>query len=72
MNDFTKEELNQLLEAFVYWHEGIETRLFDKLRAMIDNYCSHESMNDIKNCVDCGISEFRCTKCGYVSYEGPE
>lgn len=49
MNDFKKEELNQLMEACTNWFEcpdeGImeeAQNLVGKLQSMIDNYCEHE------------------------------
>ena len=57
MNDFTKKELIEIQEAVNYWHEGIETRLTDKLQSMIDNYCEHECNHenlDTNICYKCG------------------
>ncbi len=50
MNDFTKEELCNLMDACMYWFEcpdnGIMKEaheLVGKIQSMIDNYCEHES-----------------------------
>ena len=62
MNDFTKEELQDLLSTIgavrVYtdtpcWDE----ELFNKIQSMIDNYCDHSGhigVHDWKTCNDCG------------------
>lgn len=78
MNDFTKDELQKILECVDYTrytqpfgHFSLE-EIYKKLQSMINNYCEHEKMNDTNHCVDCGVSEYTCTKCGYVSYEGLE
>lgn len=60
MNDFTKEELEEIIESF----DWIETEtwwdwkhpLRKKIQSMIDNYCEHElqpftSFRDI--CIKC-------------------
>lgn len=49
MNDFTKEELISILDAFNYveddpcWRNvgGIDDPLKSKIQSMIDNYCEH-------------------------------
>lgn len=47
MNDFTKEELEEILVALDYVRDGIDeflpaNPLMAKLQSMIDNYCEHE------------------------------
>lgn len=44
MNDFTKEELQEILTAMNYWHEGHETHLHIKIQSLIKNYC------ELSNC----------------------
>lgn len=61
MNNFTKEELEELLSN--HWscganHEG----LYDKLQSMIDSYCEHQYKatgfsEEICQCVKCGMEE---------------
>lgn len=62
MNDFTKEELKELM--FGLWcREKLDGRLvnetlYDKMKSMIDNYCEHESTGEViggrTGCSDCG------------------
>ncbi len=65
MNDFTKEELKQLMNGV--WctskvHQiAINKILYDKLNSMIDNYCEHLFINigeSHKPCIKCGM-EFK-------------
>lgn len=46
MNDFTKEELEELMHCVYSYRdlcdENVEDSLCDKLKSMIDNYCEHE------------------------------
>lgn len=49
MNDFTKEELENLLnwgEAYTEfgssWTDKTQRPLIDKIQSMIDNYCKHD------------------------------
>lgn len=48
MNDFTKEELEKIINSFD-WIEGEtswdwEHPLRNKIQSMIDNYCEHEKV----------------------------
>lgn len=47
MNEFTKEELEELMHCVYAYRdlcdEDVEDNLCDKLKFMIDNYCEHES-----------------------------
>lgn len=46
MNDFTKEELDELRASRCYHMDDnfpYEDKLFMKLQSMIDNYCDHEA-----------------------------
>ncbi len=62
MNDFTKEELEEIIESF----DWIETEtswdwkrdLRKKIQSMIDNYCKHQVTVNIGGWV------FKCVKCG--------
>lgn len=77
MNDFTKDELEDLISwADVYtefgrsWTDKVHRPLIDKIQCMIDNYCEHEYGKSVYGCIDCGITEYRCNKCAHISYEG--
>jgi hypothetical protein len=75
MNDFTKDELENILmhlQISVDEDSINISGLYLKINGMIENYCVHNYMRNSNNCIDCGISEYRCNKCGYVSYEGLE
>jgi len=65
MNDFTKEELEQLLfdmdakifeigEDFI--HE-FSLKLRDKIQSLINSYCEHEMLDSASNpmCIKCGV-----------------
>lgn len=69
MNDFTKEELEGILEGLqiidsdpgirpkIYWKDSLK----EKLQSMIDNYCEHEPSDKYfeifkwKLCSKCGV-----------------
>lgn len=78
MNDFKKEELLTIQELIVWSDDSYESQservrsVQNKIQSMIDNYCEHDYIGSMKHCIDCGVSEFRCNKCGYVSYDGLE
>ncbi len=60
MNDFTKEELIEILDGldeFYLYHSPY--KIGNKIRSMIDNYCEHEYALAF---VDNGTS-IRCLKC---------
>lgn len=68
MNDFTKEELESMLNwgdvysEFGYsWTYKITKPLMDKLQCMIDNYCEHEQHNYYGD-----IAAGECKQCGMV------
>lgn len=51
MNDFTKEELQQ-----IYVHmENEPIEIMNKVKSLIDNYCRHLDSNISFNCEDCGL-----------------
>ena len=67
MNDFTKEELHIIhywgldrLEnvGLPFFTEEGHLNLYKKIQAMIDNYCDHESAENI------GGWCWKCTSCG--------
>ena len=48
MNDFTKEDLNKIVEALGWWFQESPSSITDefspvynKIQSMIDNYCEH-------------------------------
>ena len=56
MNDFTKDELEQIY----FYLENEPQELMDKIKSMIDNYCEHDWENP---CCGCPDSAHVCTKC---------
>ena len=68
MNDFTKEELEDLLYAArVMYKNGYDYPsdkpayiIYDKLESVIENYCEHEWEN---TCCNCNIDTIYCHKC---------
>lgn len=59
MNDFTKEELNELLDC-IGWKLGeghrnpnITFSLEKKIQSMIDNYCEHKNIAPEYSCIMC-------------------
>ncbi len=66
MNDFTKEELETILNwGEVYtefgrsWTDKIHTPFMDKIHSMIDNYCEHDPKAS-----EITYTNYFCTKCG--------
>lgn len=64
MNEFTKEELQYLLEMIdsirIVNRSINDDELQEKIQSMIDNYCEHEPHGDFHVCVD------KCKKCGVI------
>ena len=67
MNDFTKEELQIILDwsgelGSEYGTKGTpeEQRLDRKISSMIDNYCEHEIRSKYGDCVECGHDNGVC------------
>jgi len=63
MNDFTKEELQELRASRCYHLDDsfpATDKLFMKIESMIDNYCDHEWDN---SCCQCPIESIYCEKC---------
>lgn len=63
MNDFTKEELENLLSTIgnMRIYSGIENRdddLYIKIQSMIDNYCDHKEQYE-----DLDYISVRCKIC---------
>ena len=63
MNDFTKEELEQIkswadLIRKMATDVSVHRSLLKKLEIMIDNYCEHESAR-----IDYDHQALRCNKC---------
>jgi hypothetical protein len=61
MNDFTKEELQQIMQA-VHGEWPIPYDLGHKLQSMIDNYCEHEWEVYRKGSIVLGIYCEKCSK----------
>lgn len=67
MNDFSKEELDEIL-FFIELHKNkyrlkYPEALLNKLQSMIDNYCEHESNGYWSQLADCSYHSLRCSKC---------
>jgi hypothetical protein len=65
MNDFTKDELEELLLGYEMHshntrHNWPSLDLCKKIKSMIDNYCEHDPHGDFHVCVD------KCKKCGVI------
>lgn len=74
MNEFTKEELEEILlgirHFYVAYNKGLiadkdidvssGTLIIDKLQSMIDNYCEHELYNP---CMTCNLDKIYCLNC---------
>lgn len=65
MNDFTKEELESILnwgdcycEFGSSWTYKCHKPLMDKIQSMIDNYCDHKEQYE-----DLDYNAMRCKKC---------
>lgn len=73
MNDFTKEELKTIIDAFncIYgapsWRTtaGWDDELQAKIQSMIDNYCEHDP-RDTKG----AIGMYHCSVCGDMQVAG--
>lgn len=69
MNDFTKEELENLVswgevytEFGISWSDKNHRPLINKIKSMIDNYCDHEIIYDDGLPHNCPKCCYRC--CG--------
>ena len=67
MNDFTKDQLETLRNAFYslmvsrgLWRTQENNLLVDKIQSMIENYCEHDPYGDFHVCVN------KCKKCGVI------
>jgi len=66
MNDFTKEELEGILEGLqiidadpgirpkIYWEDSLK----DKIQSLIDNYCEHEKIEYVGD-----VHGYNCKRC---------
>ncbi|HAT1745435.1 TPA: hypothetical protein I8Z16_001726 [Legionella pneumophila] len=64
MNDFTKEELNEIRVALVVYGLGeCGSILYSKIQSLIDNYCEHEEKETIQTSFAKSVFENRCKKC---------
>lgn len=69
MNDFTKEELEEICEIARHCRkQDVETshnltyQVWEKAETMIDNYCEHELY-----LIGCGGNSYpKCNKCGHL------
>jgi hypothetical protein len=59
MNDFTKEELEEISYCLAYTYNH-EHSLFEKIQSMIDNFCEHDWQN---LCCGCALENIWCDKC---------
>jgi hypothetical protein len=64
MNDFTKEELQDMINwGEVYtefgngWTDKMHRPIINKLQSLINNYCEHTNSNISFTCDDCGRIE---------------
>lgn len=69
MNDFTKEELKDILEGISWCLDGDNAlwseKLVNKIQLMIDNYCEHKNTYMDS---DGGIS-LVCSSCGVTTMD---
>jgi len=65
MNDFTKDELQRILEGVAWWLDGdsalYSKQLIDKIHSMIDSHCEHKSDGMIYASYP---PQNKCTLCG--------
>ena len=57
MNDFTKEELEDIYEAVMDTDIAMFLHLPKKIQSLIDNYCEHEYRHSNE-------AHFKCKYCG--------
>ena len=62
MNDFTKEELEDIYEAVMDTDIAMFLHLPKKIQSLIENYCDHD-INEKLNTSHAGIENFRCNNC---------
>ena len=60
MNDFTKEELEEIYDSIMCYTEPTNDDLLTKIQTMINNYCEHDWDN---SCCGCSMQSIYCTKC---------
>jgi hypothetical protein len=69
MNDFTKEELEIILEGILwrdtYVHPADRPeKLKSKLQSMIETFCEHKGK--VSNCDDNGHMLVQCARCDFI------
>lgn len=66
MNDFTKEELEGMLNCIYHgsWiYKADKKTVINKLQSMIDNYCEHEEKETIQTFLSGTRFSNQCKKC---------
>ena len=58
MNDFTKEELEDIYDAIMDTSIAMLQHLPNKIQSMLDNYCEHEWRRGVHL-----FNDIYCTKC---------
>jgi len=70
MNDFTKEELERILQGVSWWLDGdtaiYSESLINKIQSMIDNYCEHDTCAG-----EVEIFADTCSKCNALVLRDP-
>ena len=66
MNDFTKEELSKLRDAWVNY-DYCDDELESKIQSLIDNYCEHEYMTFLQDHNNEPFLE-KCMKCHALKF----
>lgn len=61
MNDFTKDELEEIIGSLEYSDVCISESIFLKIQSLIDNYCEHEGKPAY---FDSPVPTMKCDKCG--------
>ncbi len=82
MNDFTKEELEELMHCVYAYRdlcdEDVDDILSNKLQSLIDNYCEHPSIipefGSIHTCTECKeiVGGSRIPEENLVKYNAPK
>lgn len=74
MNDFTKEELEDILETYyiIEEHSDIERKVISKIQSLIDNYCEPSLNNSVCYCGQNSSVGETIEVCGYckIKYKG--
>ena len=69
MNDFTKEQLEEILDGLDdYWRLQPENSIImDKIQSLIDNYCDHKKIET--GAYSRSHPPKKCDACGVLYYE---